>query len=137
MMRTLWRNPNEGLKKKIKFEENIALHEVFLESVPASLIITYICVQSFGMKFLVIHSMQVKSDYNYLPFHTVPGGDSSISYTVVGNRTLFLTTYITSILSAVFGLAKCLKTGVARIIQSKGPLDGYLSCRFILAFFGK
>ena len=73
-----------------------------------------------------------------LLFHKVPGGDSSISYTVVGNyRTLFLTTYITSVLSAAFGLAKCLKTGVARIIQSKGPVDGYLSSRFILAFFGK
>ena len=64
---------------------------------------------TFGLKLLL--------------FHTVPGGDSSISYTVVGNyRTLFLTTYITSVLSAAFGLAKCLKTGVARIIQSKGPV---------------
>ena len=34
----------EGKKKKKDFDQNIALHEVFLESVPAALIISVIWV---------------------------------------------------------------------------------------------
>ena len=48
----------------------------------------------------------------------------------------FLTTYYTSIISASLGLAKCLKNGVARPIGPGGCLDGLLSCRHLLAFFG-
>ena len=48
---------------------------------------------------------------------------------------LFYTTFAISVLSASLGLAKCLKTGVARPIGSGGILDGLLSARFLLAFF--
>ena len=48
----------------------------------------------------------------------------------------FFTTYATSIISASLGLAKCLKNGVARPIGPGGCLDGLLSCRHLLAFFG-
>ena len=46
----------------------------------------------------------------------------------------FLTTYVISIISAALGLAKCLKNGVARPIAPGGPLDGYLTGKFLLAF---
>ena len=36
----------KGKKKKKKFEQNIGLHEVFLESVPSTLIITCIAVKA-------------------------------------------------------------------------------------------
>ena len=54
---------------------------------------------------------------------------------VMYNSFVFFTTYITSIISASLGLAKCLKNGVARPIGPGGRLDGLLSCRHLLAFF--
>ena len=45
----------------------------------------------------------------------------------------FLTTYVTSLLSATLGLAKCLKYGVARPIAPGGPLDGLLTGKFLVA----
>ena len=47
----------------------------------------------------------------------------------------FLTTYIISIISAALGLAKCLKYGVARPFAPGGPLDGLLTCRFLIGFW--
>ena len=46
----------------------------------------------------------------------------------------FFFTYVTSILSASLGLAKCLKYGVARPIRPGGSLDGLFTGRFVLAF---
>ena len=46
----------------------------------------------------------------------------------------FLTTYVSSVISAALGLAKCLKNGVARPIAPGGHLDGYLTGKFLLAF---
>ena len=46
-----------------------------------------------------------------------------------------MTTYATSIISASLGLAKCMKNGVARPIGPGGCLDGFLSCRHLLAVF--
>ena len=43
----------------------------------------------------------------------------------------FFTTYITSIISASLGLAKCMKNGGG----PGGCLDGLLSCRHLLAVF--
>ena len=50
---------------------------------------------------------------------------------------MFTLTFSTSVISASFGLSKCLKVGAASIISDKGPLDGLLSLRFILSFCGK
>ena len=47
----------------------------------------------------------------------------------------FIFTYTISIISASFGLAKCIKVGVTRTIGPGGPVDGLLSSRFIVAFF--
>ena len=47
----------------------------------------------------------------------------------------FVITFIISIISAVLGLVKCLKNGVARPIGEGGCLDGLLSVRTALAFF--
>ena len=63
-----------------------------------------------------------------------PGyGDTSISNTIIGSTPeLFIFTFITSILSASFGMAKSLKLGVCRTMASEGPLDGLLTGKFIL-----
>ena len=46
----------------------------------------------------------------------------------------FVTTYTISIISAALGLAKCLKSGVARPIAPGGALDGLLTVKFLIAF---
>ena len=51
--------------------------------------------------------------------------------------TLFWITFSISVFSATFGLAKCLKTGVAGTFQHGGVLDGLCSVQFLLAFLGK
>ena len=51
-------------------------------------------------------------------------------------NTQFLITYCLSVFSASFGLAKCLKTGVAGTFQHGGVLDGLCSAQFLLAFLG-
>ena len=49
----------------------------------------------------------------------------------------FLITFSLSLFSATFGLAKCLKNGVAGTFQPGGVLDGLCSVQFLLAFLGK
>ena len=49
---------------------------------------------------------------------------------------VFVSTFISSWISASLGLAICLKVGAAGVIGQEGPGDGLLSGRFILAFFG-
>ena len=51
--------------------------------------------------------------------------------------TLFPITFSLSLFSSSFGLAKCLKTGVAGTFQHGGVLDGLCSAQFLLAFLGK
>ena len=48
---------------------------------------------------------------------------------------VFILTFSLSVFSASLGLAKCLKSGVARTISAGGCLDGLLSARHLLAFF--
>ena len=106
----LLEDPETGMKMKRKYEEDIGLHETFLEAVPTALILTLIWVS--------------------------PEKDSLQEVIFDGHIVappFFLLTYSLSCFSASLGLAKCLKTGVARPISPGGPLDGLFSGRFILA----
>ena len=49
---SIYKNPAKGKKEKKDYDQNIGLHEVFLESVPSTLIITFIWLKSniFGKK---------------------------------------------------------------------------------------
>ena len=71
---------------------------------------------------------------NLILFVTVEVDDSLNNIILNHQNIQFLTTYITSIISAALGLAKCLKNGVARPIAPGGPLDGLLTGKFVLAF---
>ena len=44
----------KGKKEKKEFDQNIGLHEVFLESVPSALIIFVIWLKAFGNEILMI-----------------------------------------------------------------------------------
>jgi len=84
----------KGLRKKRKLELEISEFEVFCEAVMSVLVMTYIIWKESGEKLLI-------------------GEDYSTDFY------LFYITYLTSILTASLGLAKCLKVGPCRVF----PLD--------------
>ena len=105
----IYKDPVKGKKEKRDFDQNISLHEVFLEAVPTTVIITVIWFKEGRTIFR--------------------------NGTFIDGPSEFLITYSLSITSASLGLAKCLKNGVARPIGAGGCLDGLLSARHLLAFF--
>ena len=109
-MLELLRDPHEGRKSLKRFNKDISLHEVFLESVPSFFIMTV----------LMVHNT---TD------NTLAGDFHDLS--IAGH---FLFTYFTSIFSSSIGIAKCLMFGAARIMTPDGPFNGQLSGRFIFAF---
>ena len=110
IIKSLFKNPTTGLKRKLEYEKNIGLVEAFLEAVPTTFII-----------FLAFY------DYD----------ETLNSILTEGDSTQFLITFSLSVFSASFGLAKCLKNGVAGTFQPGGVLDGLCSVQFLLAFLGK
>ena len=48
------RDPETGVKKKSLYEQNVGLFETFLESVPTTLILTYMWVSSIGGRSNII-----------------------------------------------------------------------------------
>ena len=46
VIKSIYQNPERGMKKKSEYEQNIALNEAFLEAVPTTLII--LVRSSFG-----------------------------------------------------------------------------------------
>ena len=133
--RSLWKNSVKGLKKKIKFEETIGLHEVFLEAVPSTIIMTFLLVKASPELGKVSDSI-VFSHHYLFPDKNVSLRTVIVDYSSSQSKLFFFLTFFSSVFSASLGLAKCLKNGVARIIGPGGPMDGLLSARFILAFFG-
>ena len=144
----LVKNPAEGKKKKKIFDQDVGLLETCLESVPSAFIITVIFLSTLGENLNTIFTIKLilfvtgsgpekeaKSLRNILfnpHSHSLRIFGVPPSEDIAGIE--FLTTYITSIISAALGLAKCLKNGVARPIAPGGPLDGLLSGKFLLAF---
>ena len=132
------------MRKKAEYEKNIALSEAILEAVPTTLIIfvSWLRIRKEGIskkdkkrlakdKFLIL----ILTDF----WHTFISGldDESLgSLLTDGDSTQFLITFFFSVFSASFGLAKCLKNGVAGTFQPGGVLDGLCSVQFLLAFLG-
>merc|ERR1711988_1470146 len=46
LIKSIYKDPVKGKKEKKEFDQNIGLHEVFLESVPTALIITFVFVKA-------------------------------------------------------------------------------------------
>ena len=77
-------------------------------------------------------SVSAISDRVWL-IYVLPLEEQHLASAVIGNHFgLFLITYSSSIISASFGMAKCLKVGVARTIGQEGMLDGYLTKKFLI-----
>ena len=113
VIKSLYQNPTTGLRKKLEYQRNIGLSEAFLEAVPTTLIIV--------LGLLTISRINDQTFYAFLN----------------EDITQFLITFILSLLSASFGLAKCLKNGVAGTFKPGGVLNGLCSVQFLLAFLGK
>lgn len=117
---SIYRDPVKGKKEKKDYDQNIGLHEVFLESVPTALIITVIAVKVADNN----------NDSDSLSLGQIIFDDGLF----IDGYTEFFITFSLSVISACVGLAKCLKNGVARTIGAGGRLDGLLSARHLLAF---
>ena len=106
------RNPEKANNLKRTYENKIGSTEVFLEATPTVLILIFIA----------------RNDYENGTSIILVGGQN-------GNDVwIFVTSFVASVLSASFGLAKCLKFGVCRLIAEGGAMDGYFTCRFFMAF---
>ena len=81
-----WTQPLKGVREKKNFERNLIANEIFTEAVPTAFIMTFLWV--------VTDQSRTEADL------------------VVGERSLFMVTFYTSLLSAGLGLAKCLKVKV-------------------------
>ena len=50
MIFSIYKDPRKGKREKKDFDQNIGLHEVFLESVPTVFIVTVILASALGWK---------------------------------------------------------------------------------------
>ena len=113
----IWKTPKIGLMEKRKYERAISLNEALVEAIPTTLLLTSYTTIAFtsGSIFETIYEILIG----------VRGS---------ADEWLFYISYGISILSAGFGLAKCLKVGVAANMGEGGLLDGFLSLKFIGLF---
>ena len=111
-----WTKPARATEKKAKFEREISLGEVFIESVPTTLVMTAILP-------LLLENRATDNITRY----SLMGPPGSYEFF------LFFITFGISVLSASLGLAKCLKIGVCRTMGEGGPAGGLLSGKFLLA----
>ena len=57
VIKSIYQNPERGMKKKSEYEQNIALGEAFLEAVPTTLIIFIIMAYTTSrITFIIINS---------------------------------------------------------------------------------
>ena len=56
IVKNQWNNPGptQDLSMKKRYEQQVGLHETFIESVPTALIITFLSVNSLGRKMLTV-----------------------------------------------------------------------------------
>jgi len=112
-----WVDPKRGLKKKRHLERDVIQLEVFYESVPSTLVMTYLLVRANGR---------------------VEGAELIFNKDNMGSfdSVLFLVGFSSSVITSSLGLAKNLKVGPCRILpEQKRYLGGLLSPRFVLIFF--
>ena len=90
-----WRRPAKAKKEKKHFERNVMQNEVYTEAVPIL----------FIMFFLFMATANASSEEREL---------------IIGTSTLAVVTFLTSLLSASLGLAKCLKVVLIIVIRYAG-----------------
>ena len=57
------KNPKEGQKMKKQYEEQVGLHEVFLESVPTALVITMLRTTATTSKFSIDNGVFISAGF--------------------------------------------------------------------------
>ena len=108
----LWRNPTKAPELIRAYEIMFGLTEVLIEAGPTTLIILVILVRdpSFFLEF-----------------------ENPYESSLVSNDTVFHFGFISSFLSASFGLAKALRYGICRTMADADAVD-LLTGRFLMAF---
>ena len=117
VVKLFWTKPAEGDKEKKLFERELHLTEVFVESVPTVLILTYF----------------LETNYKHEVLYSTSGWWIGKTLWERTKIVRFYTTFSISVISASLGLAKCLKVGVCRTMGEGGPAGGLLGGRFLLA----
>ena len=111
----IWSDPKKGLQKKRHLERNMVQMESFCESVPSTLVMTYL-----------LRRQEMGAEGSEIIF------DSNNQKDLI----LFWVAFLTSVITSSLGLAKNPKVGPCRILpEQKKCLGGLLSPRFILIFF--
>ena len=113
VVKMFWTNPTKALEKKVWFEREIFLGEVFIESVPSALVMTAIIPAA-------LKEGSITQDSIIGPYRSTA-------------EVWFFITFSISVLSASLGLAKCLQIGVCRTMGEGGPAGGLLGGKFLLA----
>ena len=109
----LWTNPEKGMEKKKKMDRDVAEMEVFVEAVPTTMVMT----------FLMVRAVFSRNREERFFINGAPGSRHEF---------MFFFSFVTSVLSASFGLAKSLKVGPCRVLAEGGALGGLASPRFLL-----
>ena len=114
----IWMEPKKGLHKKRHLERNLIQLETFYESVPSTLVMTYLLTRA---------ASRITNDREIIFNKDNLGSFDSV---------LFLVGFSSSVITSALGLAKNLKVGPCRILpEQKSCLRGLLSPRFLLIFF--
>ena len=111
MISLIWTNPRKGLSQKRVLQRDAFEGETYFEAIPTTAILTSI----------LFYTTLKNDNTAEPPIFSLRGSD----------KTFFLATYATSVLTASIGLAKALKTGPCKII----PEGKLLSFRFRLLIF--
>ena len=101
------------MEKKKKMDRDVAEMEVFVEAVPTTMVMT----------FLMVRAVFSRNREERFFIKGAPGSRHEF---------MFFFSFVTSVLSASFGLAKSLKVGPCRVLAEGGALGGLATPRFLL-----
>ena len=129
----IWTDTEKGLKKKRQLEREMSEMEVFAESVITTLVMTDITAQTWYRNS--IESIDQSIDqfthietFNEVNFKLIIGEPGTFDYY------MYFIGYLTSIISASLGLAKCLTTGPCRTLCEVGSIGGLCIGRVFLLY---
>jgi hypothetical protein len=114
VIRLLWKGDKRANEKKKEMLKEVSSLEPFLESTPATIIMTMIWLLA-----IVDRS----------------GGSHSAVFGGFGGVPVFFTTYAISVITSALGITKFLQNGPCAILSNNGTLSGMLTWKFILAYY--
>merc|ERR1712226_1614183 len=148
VMHLNYKNDKKFETKKKELMREITTTEPFLEAWPSIIIMTIIWLSARGDNSFQHYCMETWKNYdkecdvrfNSLDAppeycHNHPELNKCAVFSGLGGAAWFFTTYAISIITGALGITKFLQVGPFSVLSEKGPLNGLLRWRFVLAFF--